>query len=100
MHSARMLALHLLLPPVHRCPSSTSDSRVSSHASAERFQGRLDSKRRRSRLRLAQTSASLFLELDWGRGKRTFQSKLPLSPSWEALKEKPHALYMQTARAN
>eukprot|EP00980_Cylindrotheca_fusiformis_P005238 scaffold1119_cov120-Cylindrotheca_fusiformis.AAC.18 len=44
MHSARMLALRLLLPPVHRCPSSASDSRVSSHASAERLLGRLDSK--------------------------------------------------------
>eukprot|EP00980_Cylindrotheca_fusiformis_P012567 scaffold3084_cov144-Cylindrotheca_fusiformis.AAC.15 len=44
MHSARMLALRLLLPPVHRCPSSASDSRVSSHASAERVLGRLDSK--------------------------------------------------------
>eukprot|EP00980_Cylindrotheca_fusiformis_P003856 scaffold858_cov123-Cylindrotheca_fusiformis.AAC.32 len=44
MHSARMLPLRLLLPPVHRCPSSASVSRVSSHSSAERLLGRLDSK--------------------------------------------------------
>eukprot|EP00980_Cylindrotheca_fusiformis_P010358 scaffold2299_cov131-Cylindrotheca_fusiformis.AAC.45 len=66
MHSARMLALRLLLPPVHRCPSSASDSRVSSHASAEQLLGRLDSKysdaMRSSlyiRLRLAQTVFSM-----------------------------------------
>eukprot|EP00980_Cylindrotheca_fusiformis_P002976 scaffold688_cov105-Cylindrotheca_fusiformis.AAC.5 len=67
MHSVRMLALRLLLPPVHRCLSSKSDSRVSSHASAEwRFQGRLDSKYSDAAkvslyirlLRLAQTHAN------------------------------------------
>eukprot|EP00980_Cylindrotheca_fusiformis_P011160 scaffold2559_cov118-Cylindrotheca_fusiformis.AAC.3 len=42
MHLAWMLALRLLLPPVHHCPSSASDSRVSSHACAERFQGGLE----------------------------------------------------------